>query len=362
MGRYLSEGLAGLADRSHRPRSSPGQVPASVEVRVAELRRAHPRWGAKRIRLEMLKTPTRDVPVTAVPSVRTVNRILIRRGLLTERTRKRPRESYRRFERPGPMQLWQIDIVGGVWLVDPRTGVLREAKVVTGVDDHSRYCVMAAVVERATGRAVCLAFAQALSRFGVPGEVLSDNGKQFTDRFGKGGEVLFDKICRKNGIQHRVTAPASPNQNGKVERFHGTLRREFLDDTEPFTSAEQAQQAVDAWVGEYNHQRPHQALDEQAPVSPADRFSVDSRAQETERQLLPAWLPPALSSTAPTMSTVSTTGARTASAARAQDAGAQPEPVQTAGSLAVEFDRVIPPSGTCSWPGVRSGLVPPGRV
>jgi transposase InsO family protein len=74
------------------------------------------------------------------------------------------------------MQLWQLDIVGGVWLVDPTTGEVREAKVVTGVDDHSRYCVSARVVERATGRRVCLAFAAALLRFGVPEEVLTDKG------------------------------------------------------------------------------------------------------------------------------------------------------------------------------------------
>ena len=60
------------------------------------------------------------------------------------------------------MQLWQLDIVGGVWLVDVTTGEVREAKVVTGVDDHSRFCVSARVVERATGRQVCLGFAQAL--------------------------------------------------------------------------------------------------------------------------------------------------------------------------------------------------------
>jgi transposase InsO family protein len=91
------------------------------------------------------------------------------------------------------------------------------------------FCVIAAVTERATGRAVCLALAGALARFGVPEEILTDNGKQFTDRFGKGGEVLFDKICRKNGITHRLTAPASPATTGKVERFHQTLRRELLD-------------------------------------------------------------------------------------------------------------------------------------
>jgi len=99
--------------------------------------------------------------------------------------------------------LWGIDIVGGIELVNAVTGVGRDAKIVTGVDDHSRFCVMAAVVERATARAVCLAFAQALARYGVPEEVITDNGKQFTDRFSRygarRGEMLFDKICRKNG-------------------------------------------------------------------------------------------------------------------------------------------------------------------
>lgn len=128
-----------------------------------------------------------------------------------------------RWERPGPMQLWGMDIVAGIHLVDPTTGVIREAKVVTGVDDHSRFCVIATVVEHATGRAVCLALATALARFGVPEEILTDNGKQFTDRFGGHGEVLFDRICRRNGITHRLTHSFSPNENGKVERFHGTF-------------------------------------------------------------------------------------------------------------------------------------------
>jgi transposase len=203
MTRYLAEGLAGLADRSHRPRSCPHRVAGDAEVAVAEMRRQHPKWGAKRIRLEMLRRPRGVV----VPAERTINRILARHGLVSPRPRKRPRDSYRRWERPGPMQLWQIDIVGGVMIADQRTGGLREAKIVTGVDDHSRYCVIAAVTERATGRAVCLALAAALRAFGVPEEILTDNGKQFTDRFGQGGEVLFDKICRKNGITHRLTAP-----------------------------------------------------------------------------------------------------------------------------------------------------------
>lgn len=238
------------------------------------------------------------------------------------------------------MQLWGMDIVGGLMRVDPVSGVLREAKVVTAVDDHSRFCVIAQVVERATGRAVCLAFTQALGRFGVPEEVITDNGKQFTDRFGKRGEVLFDKICRKNGITHRLTAPASPSQNGKVERFHGTFRPEFLDEAGPFTSVEQAQAAVDVWVDEYNTDRPHQALDETSPVTPAERFAPIPDAQ---RDLIQIWTPPTLQPVSSPVVSVPQSTMR------------QPDPVPGG---AIEFDRTVPASGNLQVAGRQFWLGP----
>jgi len=123
-----------------------------------------------------------------------------------------------------------MDMVGGVLLADGR-----EAKVVTGVDDHSRFCVIAAVVPKATGRAVCLALIAALREYGIPEELLTDNGKQFSARFNRGsGEVMFDRICRENGITHRLTEPRSPTSTGRVERFHLSLRRELLDGHPPF--------------------------------------------------------------------------------------------------------------------------------
>jgi transposase InsO family protein len=356
--RYLTGQLAGLADRSHRPHSSPRQVAEAVEVMIAEMRREHPRWGSRRIRLEMLRKSgpwaRHDL---VVPSERTIDRILHRQGLLRARPRKRPKDSYKRFERPGPMQLWQMDIVGGIRLVSPLTGELREAKVVTAVDDHSRYCVIAKVTERATGRAVCLALAGALTRFGVPEEIITDNGKQFTDRFGRhgarNGEVLFDKICRKNGITHRLTAPATPNQNGKVERFHGTFRPDFLDIAGPFTSVAEAQAAVDAWVGHYNADRPHQALDEKVPVTPAERFTP---APQQDRDLVNLWLPATLE------------------AAHAIDAEpAQPRAGSTVAAVSpaatraqwhsgpVEFDRIVPPSGNL-WVAGRQFWLGPARA
>src|SRR5919108_1805549 len=154
------------------------------------------------------------------------------------------------------MQLWQLDVLFGPQLVDTATGEIRQARIVTGLDDHSRFCVLARVVERATGRAICLAFSEALQRYGAPEEVLTDNGKQFTARFGRGGEVLFDRICRDNGIVHRLTRPASPTTTGKIERFHQTLRRDLLDDARPFTSLLQAQAALDDWARGYNAARP----------------------------------------------------------------------------------------------------------
>jgi transposase InsO family protein len=279
-----------------------------------------------------------------------VYRVLVRHGLVEPGPRKRPKDSYLRWERDEPMALWQLDIVGGAFLAGGT-----EAKVVTGVDDHSRYCVIASVVARATGRAVCLAFAAALRGYGVPGEVLTDNGKQFTDRFGKGGEVLFDRICRDNGIVHRLTQPRSPTTTGKIERFHGSLRRELLDDAVPFADLPAAQAAVDAWVREYNTTRPHQAI---AMAVPADRFST-TRA-EAERELLPLRLPAVLA-----LAPVPPVPADTLPAAPEPASAAIPHsPPGPYRGGPVEFERPVPASGNMQvagrqfWLGpVRAGMV-----
>jgi transposase len=171
--RYRAGGLAALADRSHRPEHCPHQIPAEMEVLVCELRRSHPRWGPGRLAFELGKKDAGPVPSEA-----TLYRVLVRNALIAPGQHRRPASSYIRWERAEPMELWQLDIMGGVFLADGT-----ELKLVSGVDDHSRYCVIAQLVTRASSRAVCAALAAALARFGVPAEVLSDNGKQFTGRF-----------------------------------------------------------------------------------------------------------------------------------------------------------------------------------
>ncbi len=107
--------------------------------------------------------------------------------------------------------------------------------------------------------------------------VLTDNGKVFTGRFGpRPVEVLFDRICRENGISHRHTAPRSPTTTGKIERFHQSLRKEFLADR-TFGSIEQAQAELDAWITDYNTARPHQALE---MATPSERFRLEPLSKE----------------------------------------------------------------------------------
>ncbi|MER5855797.1 IS481 family transposase [Streptomyces sp900105245] len=314
--KYEQSGLPGLADRSHRPDSCPHRIAGEVEALVCELRRRHPGWSPRRLVHEL-----EHRGVTPVPSRATVYRVLVRNGLVEPGVRKRRRSDYRRWERSTAMELWQMDIVGGILLADGS-----ECKMVTGIDDHSRFMVIAKVVQRATARAVCLAFGEALVRFGVPGEVLTDNGKQFTARFspGKPGETMFDRICRENGIAHRLTRPQSPTTTGKIERFHQTLRRELLDAHDPFADVVAAQAVVDAWLEDYNRMRPHQALDMAVPAS---RFVPRPRSeQDALPVVLPARLDPVPAPAAP-----------------------EPEPVawpMAEGEVgAIELERVVPASG-----------------
>src|SRR5256885_4725629 len=112
IGWYREEGLAGLAGRSSRPRASPTQTPPEVEAAICELRRTHPRWGARRIEFEL----GRNGCPGRVPTRMTAYRILARHGLIQPAKRKRGRKDYKRWQREEPMQLWQMDIAGGVLL------------------------------------------------------------------------------------------------------------------------------------------------------------------------------------------------------------------------------------------------------
>jgi len=205
--------------------------------------------------------------VHPVPSESAAYRALVRAGMIDPALRDRRSRKWKRWERGAPMELWQMDVVGGFPLADGTS-----AKALTGLDDHSRMCVSARLMAAERTRAVCDGLRAALAAYGVPHQLLTDNGKVFTGRFHHPPvEVLFDAICRENGIEHLLTQPRSPTTTGKIERFHRSLRAEFLSTQGPFTNLRAAQQALDEWVDYYNNTRPHQALE---MATPAERFAA----------------------------------------------------------------------------------------
>jgi transposase len=141
--RYANGGMAALADKSSKPESCPHQMASLTEARVISLRREHPRWGPRSIRTRLA-----NEGFAPVPGLSSIYRTLVRHHLLEPTQRKRARSDYKRWERSRSMELWQMDVVGRFHLADGT-----EVKVVTGVDDHSRFCVCARVVARGHGPA-----------------------------------------------------------------------------------------------------------------------------------------------------------------------------------------------------------------
>jgi transposase InsO family protein len=257
LARYEAEGLEGLKDRSHRPAGCPHQMPAAVEAVLLELRRSRPYWGPRRLVFELAKRN-----VAPLPSESAVYRALLRAAMIDPAARDSRSRKWKRWERGAPMELWQMDVVGGFPLVDGSC-----AKALTGLDDHSRFCVSAKLMARERTRAVCDGLRHALATYGAPQQALTDNGKVFTGRYNHPPvEVLFDAICREHGIEHLLTQPRSPTTTGKIERFHRSLRAEFLSEQAPFANLKTAQQALDEWVDYYNTARPHQSLNMTTPV------------------------------------------------------------------------------------------------
>jgi transposase InsO family protein len=122
------------------------------------------RLGPRRLGHELARQQ-----ITPLPSRATIYRVLVRNGLVEPQARRRRKTAWRRWQRERPMELWQMDVRGGLVLADGR-----ELKAVTGLDDHSRFCVAAGVIQRATARAVGRVFTAALARHGIPEELLTD--------------------------------------------------------------------------------------------------------------------------------------------------------------------------------------------
>jgi transposase InsO family protein len=249
--RYLEEGATGLAPRSRRPRSSPGQIEPALEARIVDLRRRHPRWGARRIHAELQRAGKEP------PAVATIHRALRRNHLVAPQPARRPKAT-RRFEREVANDLWQID---GTQV---KLAEGQPAWVVDCLDDHARFLLAAVACERPTGEAAWACFVSASSAYGLPRQLLSDNHSSFTGRL-LGITVEFERKLAEAGVELINAAPAHPQTLGKLERFHRTLK-EWLEDEGSAADLEHLQLLLDRFRSHYNEQRPHQGIGNLTPV------------------------------------------------------------------------------------------------
>jgi transposase InsO family protein len=261
--RWMAEGPAGLVERSRRPRTSPGAVAGAVEDEIVRLRKELPvDNGAQTIAYHLARQGRGPVP-----SVATIHRVLVRRGMVAAQPRKRPRSSWRRFCWPRPNDAWQIDAT--CWaLADGR-----EVWIMDVLDDHSRVLVAARVAEGPTAKAAWEALAHAVADWGIPARVMSDNGLCFTGRL-QGRDVDFERQLRQMGVKHLPSSPAHPQTCGKLERSHQTTKK-WLRTQPPAGDQTELQDQLDRWRRFYNHHRPHRAL---AGATPYERWNASQPA------------------------------------------------------------------------------------
>jgi transposase InsO family protein len=213
-----------------------------------------------------------------VPSVATIHRILVRRGLVEPTPQKRPKSSWRRFEAPAPNEWWQIDAMD--WVI--ATG---QVKVINVVDDHSRLAARSRAVQHATGQEAWTTFSQAAQYWGFPAGCLSDNGLVFSGKL-RGFEVLFEAQLRAAGVRPFTGRPYHPQTTGKVERFQQTLKK-WLPRQPLAADLIELQAQLDEFCRLYNHQRPHQGIGRQTPISRWQATTAATAA--TEPLEAPTW-------------------------------------------------------------------------
>lgn len=263
--RFELEGPAGLTERSRRPHVSPNQVSVEVEDAVVRLRKELPvDNGPQTIVYHLARSG-----LTEVPSVATVYRVLVRRGMVVPQPDKRPRSSWTRFEWPKPNSAFQIDatqwmLADGekVWIMDV-------------LDDHSRVLTAARVCSGPTSAAAWDAFAHACADWGIPAHVMSDNGTCFTGRFIKAGqEADFERQLRAMGVVHLLSSPGHPQTCGKLERSHQTTK-DWLRTQPPAANPDDLQGDLDTWRNYYNFERPHSGIGGATPVERWSATDVD---------------------------------------------------------------------------------------
>lgn len=250
--KYRVGGPSCFNNVSKRPRSSPNKTPTETEQLILSARDKHPKWGSVKLRAYLLTQGAQSLP-----SSKTITAILNRHGRITEAESEK-HKPWIRFEHEHPNDLWQIDFKGNFALKDTS-----RCYPLTLLDDHSRYVLLIKACSNQTQATVQKHLIEVFRNVGLPKRMTMDNGSPW----GYSGEQLYTKFCAwliRLGIRVSHSRPNHPQTQGKLERFHRTLKDELLS-VYSFEHLMDAQNGFDWWLNEYNTQRPHGAIQMQVP-------------------------------------------------------------------------------------------------
>ena len=253
--RYKNTGLEGLQDRSRRPYRHGNKLPFQVERTILQLKREYPTWGAPKIREKLI----REYPMIKPPAKSTVHAVLDRHGLVKRKKRRRYKaEGTPLSDGQLPNDLWCADYKGEFIL-----GNKKYCYPLTITDYRSRYLLACEGLDSTKSPFAVSVFEQVFKAFGVPGAIRTDNGNPFSSPNALFGLSRLSIWWLRLGIDIERIKPGHPEQNGRHERMHRTLKKEA---TRPASfNFLQQQSRFDEFIGVYNNERPHQALNGKYP-------------------------------------------------------------------------------------------------
>lgn len=263
--RFAEGGPPALADRSRRPRRSPGRSSPEMEALIVRLRGRHPAWGGRK-----LKAWLEQHGHGCVPAASTITAVLRRHGLITPEASEAA-TPWRRFEHERPNDLWQMDFKGPI---ATRRGA---CQALTVLDDHSRFSLGVRACPDQRTATVRGELTRVFRVYGLPWRMLADNGPPWSAETGETWTTLKVWLL-KLGVVMIHGRPYHPQTQGKEERFHRTLTAELLRRADLLDLAH-AQSLMDPWRDVYNLERPHEALRMKPPAS---RYRVSDRAMPAE--------------------------------------------------------------------------------
>ncbi|SCZ20525.1 MULTISPECIES: IS481 family transposase [Pseudomonas] len=268
LSRFEKSGAEGLSNQSRRPKTSPKRCADEVEKQILTVSQEYAAWGARK-----LKRVLEDKGLV-MPSVSTVHAVLQRHSRVDPKAAEI--KPFIRFEHEAPNDLWQMDFKGHFGLSQGRCHPL------TILDDHSRFSMCIAACANEQRDTVQEHLIRVFRRYGLPLRMTMDNGSPWGDQTGV--YTALEVWLMSQGIKVGHSRPYHPQTQGKLERFHRSLKSEVLQGRH-FTDLNSAQQAFDIWRDVYNQKRPHQALDMQVP---ATRYSSSPREYQ-EQQTAPEY-------------------------------------------------------------------------